>query len=203
MLERNPYFWAVDTEGNQLPYIDKVLMTLGENLEVINLRAIAGEYDYQDRHMDMAKLPVFLENQAKQGYTVRLDPGTSGATQCVFFNQTYEGDAEIAKWIKNADFRRALSMGIDRPQLVETFALGMAQPGSVTPSTDSAYCPGPEWRTKWSVLDIAANALLDKVGLDKKDPEGYRLRTDGKGRLRLEWMVTGGTMVPYVPSRKW
>ena len=28
--------------------------------------------------------------------------------------------------------------------------------------------------------------MLDKLGLDKKDGEGYRLRTDGGGRLRLE-----------------
>ena len=27
--------------------------------------------------------------------------------------------------------------------------------------------------------------MLDKLGLDKKDAEGYRLRTDGGGRLRL------------------
>ena len=52
-LERNPYFWQVDTEGNQLPYIDKIQIPLGENLEVVNLRAIAGEYDEMGRHMDM------------------------------------------------------------------------------------------------------------------------------------------------------
>ena len=45
VLERNPFFYAVDTDGNQLPYFDKISLTLGENLEVINLRAIAGEYD--------------------------------------------------------------------------------------------------------------------------------------------------------------
>src|SRR5450756_3095182 len=38
-LERNPYYWEVDTDGNQLPYIDKIVMTLAENLEVVNLRA--------------------------------------------------------------------------------------------------------------------------------------------------------------------
>ncbi|NJN97156.1 MAG: twin-arginine translocation signal domain-containing protein [Anaerolineales bacterium] len=57
-MERNPYFWAVDTEGNQLPYIDKITMTLAENVEVANLRAIAGEYDVQERHMGLDKLPV-------------------------------------------------------------------------------------------------------------------------------------------------
>ncbi|HEX9016381.1 MAG TPA: ABC transporter substrate-binding protein [Chloroflexota bacterium] len=198
VLERNPYFWAVDTEGNQLPYLDKVQLTIGENLEIINLRAIAGEYDYQDRHMDAAKLPVFLENQKKYGYTTRLDPQNIGATQEIFFNQSYEGDAEIAKWIKTADFRRALSMGIDRAQLVETFALGVGEPGSVCPPADWPQSPGADWKKKWSTLDIkAANDLLDKIGLDKKDGDGFRLRTDGKGRLRLEWIVVGANMANY------
>jgi ABC-type transport system substrate-binding protein len=65
VLERNPYYFGVDTEGNQLPYVDKVVLTLGENLEVINLRAIAGEYDWGERHLDLQKLPVFIENQQK------------------------------------------------------------------------------------------------------------------------------------------
>ena len=55
-------------------------MTLAENLEVINLRAIAGEYDLQARHLDLAKLPVFIENQQKGSYKVYLDPGDNGAT---------------------------------------------------------------------------------------------------------------------------
>ena len=79
MLERNPFFYAVDTDGNQLPYMDKIQMTLAENLEVANLRAIAGEYDWQERHMDLGKLPVFLENQQKGGYTVHLDPAANGS----------------------------------------------------------------------------------------------------------------------------
>ena len=57
VLERNPYSVWVDTDGNQLPYIDRIRMTLGEHLEVINLRAIAGEYDSQARHIDIGKLP--------------------------------------------------------------------------------------------------------------------------------------------------
>ncbi|MEM7022673.1 MAG: ABC transporter substrate-binding protein, partial [Pseudomonadota bacterium] len=65
VMERNPYYWAVDTEGNQLPYLDGVTMTLAEDLEVLNLRAIAGDYDLQERHVDLGKLPVILENQEK------------------------------------------------------------------------------------------------------------------------------------------
>jgi peptide/nickel transport system substrate-binding protein len=75
VLERNPYYYAVDTAGNQIPYIDKVQLTLAENPEVINLRAIAGEYDFMERFIDLAKLPVFLDNAERGGYKMHLDPG--------------------------------------------------------------------------------------------------------------------------------
>jgi peptide/nickel transport system substrate-binding protein len=187
VLERNPYFHGVDTEGNQLPYVDKVVLTLGENLEVINLRAIAGEYDWGERHLDLQKLPVFLENQQKGSYKVHLDPGGIGSDAALLCNQSYEADPEIAKWLTNADFRRALSLGIDRDQLNETFWLGLGTPGSVVCTDESPYNPGREFRKLWSTYDPKnANAMLDKIGLSKKDGEGYRLRTDGKGRLRIE-----------------
>jgi ABC-type transport system substrate-binding protein len=186
-LERNPYSVFVDTEGNQLPYIDKCVMSLGENLEVINLRAIAGEFDEQARHIDIGKLPVLLENQQKGGYTIHLDPDVQGSDVGLYVNQSYDGDAEIAKWLRNRDFRIALSQGIDRDQINETFVLGTATVGSAAPGEQTLYSPGPEFRTLHSTLDVKkANEMLDKIGLEKKDAEGYRLRTDGQGRLRLE-----------------
>src|SRR6266478_8344048 len=130
-LERNPYSVFVDTAGNQLPYIDKVVLTLAENLEVINLRAIAGEYDFQARHLDLAKVPVFIENQQKGGYKLYLDPGDYGGDMIIKFNLSYEADPEIAKWMNTADFRRALALGIDRDQINETFWLGTGTPSSV------------------------------------------------------------------------
>ena len=198
VLERNPYYMGVDTQGNQLPYIDRISMTLAENLEVLNLRAIAGQYDLQERHTGLAKLPVFLENRAKGGYDVRLDPALNGSDATLQTNQAYDADPEVAKWLHTRDFRRALAMGIDRDQLNETFWVGVGTAGSIAPSETLPYSPGPEWRKKWSTLDVKqANALLDKSGLDKKDGEGYRLRTDGKGRLRLELQTSAGAFVPH------
>jgi len=200
-MERNPYFWAVDTEGNQLPYIDKISMTLAENTEVANLRAIAGEYDVQERHMGLAKLPVFLENAEKGGYTVHLDPAFNGSDATLHFGNAYEGDAEIAKWIKNKDFRHALSLGIDRAQLNEALWLGVGTPGTTAPSPDTIYSPGPEWNKKWAELDVEqANSILDGLGLTEKDNEGFRMRTDGKGRLQLEMITVGGQFIPYTQA---
>jgi peptide/nickel transport system substrate-binding protein len=197
-LERNPYSVFVDTAGNQLPYIDRVVLTLGENLEVVNLRAIAGEYDFQARHLDLAKVPVFIENQQKGGYKLYLDPGDYGGDMVIKFNLSYEADPEIAKWMNTTDFRRALSLGIDRDQINETFWLGTGTPGSVVPVDSNKYNPGPQYRKLWATLDVKkANEMLDKVGLAKKDGEGYRLRSDGKGRLRIEIMTLGGQFLQF------
>ena len=110
-LERNPYYWAVDTAGNQLPYIDRIVMTLAENLEVLNLRAIAGEYDLQERHVGLAKLPVYIQNQKKGNYRIHLDTSPSGCDSALLINTAYEADPEVAKWLGERDFRRALALG--------------------------------------------------------------------------------------------
>jgi peptide/nickel transport system substrate-binding protein len=197
VLERNPYYWEVDPEGNQLPYMDKVQLTLAENLEVLNLRALAGEYDEQERHIDLGKLPVILDNQEKGDYKVHIDLAFNGSDTILQVNSSFEADPEIGKWLKNADFRRALSMGIDRDQLNETFWLGLGTPGSPVPAESSPYNPGKEWRDKYSTLDVAAaNKLLDGIGLTKKDGDGFRLRTDNGERLRIEIMATQSFM-PY------
>jgi peptide/nickel transport system substrate-binding protein len=197
-LDRNPYYFGVDTDGNQLPYIDKIVMTLAENLEVLNLRAIAGEYDMQARHLDIAKLPLFLQNQQKGDYKLSIDPAQHGADGAFRINLSYDKDPEIAKWLTNRDFRRALSLGINRDQINETIFLGIGTPGSAVASEDNPFNPGPEYRKLWSTHDPKqANEMLDKIGLDKKDSEGYRLRTDNSGRLRIEVSTIGAAFIQF------
>ena len=70
--ERNPYYWAVDPAGNQLPYIDEISMTLTGDKEVLNLKASAGEIDFQHRHIEMAKVPVFKENEERSQIDVHV-----------------------------------------------------------------------------------------------------------------------------------
>jgi peptide/nickel transport system substrate-binding protein len=186
-MQRNPYYWAVDTEGNQLPYIDNVVMTLAEDTEVVNLRAMAGEYDMQERHIDLQKLPLILDNRDRGNYDVHLDLAYNGADTVLFFNLSYVADPEVGKWLRNADFRRALSLGIDRDQLNQTFWLGLGTPGSAAPAEVMPESPGPEWRDKWSTYEPdRANKMLDAIGLDKKDRDGYRLRTDNGQRLVIQ-----------------
>ena len=193
VLERNPYYIGVDTAGNQLPYIDRISMALAEDLEVLNLRAIAGEYDYQARHVSLANLPVLLENAEAGGYTVSLDPAQHGADGVFQWNQSYEADPEVGEWIRNVDFRRALSLAVDRDAINEIIFLGIGTPGSAVVAESSPFSPGPEYRTLWSTYEPdQANELLDSIGLTEKDADGFRLRTDNGERLVIE--------LPAVPA---
>ena len=78
----------------------------------------------------------------------------------------------------------------------ETFWLGLATPGSTAPAEVMPESPGPEWRKKWSTLDVAAaNKLLDGLGLTKKDSEGFRLRTEQRGqRLIIQLLAVQAFM---------
>ena len=195
--ERNPYYFAVDTAGNQLPYIDKITWGLAENLEIANLRAIAGEYDLQVRHMDIAKLPAFKENEQKQNYTVGFWKWLHGSDAGFFVNQNFDADPEIAKWLTNKDFRIALSLGIDRDQLNEVFWLGQGEPGGPAPAENTLFSAGPGSRKLHSTLDPKqANDILDGLGLIK-GPDGIRQRTDGKGALILTVTTVGAAFVNW------
>lgn len=196
ILERNPYYFAVDSAGNQLPYIDEIVMTLAEDLEVLNLRAVAGEYDFQARHLNLAKLPVFLQNRDVGDYRVSLNTEPCSAAN-IQFNYTYEGDPEVTELIRDADFRRALSIGIDREQFNETFFLGLGTPSNNVIDPNHPSNPGAEWNEVWAEHDPdKANELLDSIGLDEKDSEGYRLLPSGK-RLILECQAWAASFQPY------
>jgi peptide/nickel transport system substrate-binding protein len=198
VLERNPYSVWVDTEGNQLPYIDKIVLTSAENLEVLNMRTMAGDYDYQDRNMEIQKLPLFVQNQEKGNYDIRLDPGQWGADMELKTNLDYKADPEIGKFLANVDFRCAISLGINRDQLNQAFWLGLGVPGSTIPHSMNVYYPGDKYKTLWHTYDPRqASQLLDSIGLDKKDAEGFRLRTDGKGRLTIELTTISGAFIDY------
>jgi peptide/nickel transport system substrate-binding protein len=185
-LTANPYSIWVDNEGNQLPYIPKLTLSSAENLEVVNLRTVAGQYDFQDRNLTVANLPVLLRNQKRSDYTVHRAPSDE-IEFGLRLNLAYTKDQTLGDLLREVDFRRALSLGINRDQINQAFALGTSKPTAIMPGDDDKYFPGPQWRTKWATLDVAqANSLLDKLGLTERDGEGYRMRPDGKGHVRLD-----------------
>ena len=197
-FERNPYYYAVDTEGNQLPYMDRVVLSLAQNLEVLNLKAIAGDFTVQGRHIDISKLPLFLQNAESVGYRVQFWRQPQSGIANVYFNESWAGNDEIASLLRNADFRRALSMGIERDQINEVFFLGLGSVEGLCFGFDDPNNPG-----KYVGEDYVrynpdrANSMLDDLGLDKRDGDGLRLLPSGE-KLVIELPSVVAAFEDYV-----
>ena len=190
ILKRNPYYIGVDKADNQLPYIDEVQIKFFADAQALNLAAIAGELDEQERHINLLNFPVLKENEQKLGkYKILLWSSPGGFDAGVIFNQTYAKDPELGKLMANKDFRIAMSLAINRKQINESAFLGTGEPRQGVPKKGHPYYPGDEYAFKYTQYDPAkANQMLDAIGLDKKDAEGFRLFPSGK-RVMIELSV--------------
>jgi peptide/nickel transport system substrate-binding protein len=82
--------------------------------------------------------------------------------------------------MRDVRFRRALSLGINRHEVNEVVYFGLARESGNTVLQRSPLFR-PEFRTAWTQFDVkAANALLDAIGLTKRDALGLRLLPDGR-----------------------
>jgi peptide/nickel transport system substrate-binding protein len=182
IIRRNPYFIGVDPAGNQLPYIDEVRFTYFADQQALNLAAIAGDFDMQERHVLMTNYPVLKEQEQKTGkYHVLIWPTFGGSDAVVAINSTYTADPVIGKLLADRDFRVALSYAINRDEIKESVFLGLGEARQPVPAPLHPYYPGKEWSEKYTEYrpDLA-NKMLDALGLTKRDAQGIRLMANGK-----------------------
>src|SRR5690606_31706498 len=80
VLERNPYYYAVDPEGNQLPYIDRIEWRISRDIEVIKNEIITGNVDFHLRpYLDLRDLQLLRQNEARGNYRVMMWGSGSGS----------------------------------------------------------------------------------------------------------------------------
>lgn len=192
IFERNPYYYAVDSEGNQLPYIDRFVNRLITDNEVLNLRVLSGEFTFQDRHVDDTKLAVYLENQESGNYFIDYYLATDVIGVKIHFNQDYVADPEIGDLLRTTEFRRAFSLALNRHELNEAFYLGRGNETSYCPYNASRYFTSPRWDEEWATYDPdQANQILDDLGLTQRDGEGFRTKPNGEP-LTLRFTAVSG-----------
>ncbi len=183
VLERNPYYWKVDTAGNQLPYIDKVVSQVVD-MEVYQLKAISGEADYAWWSLSLENYPLYRENEEQGDYQVILHPGALYGNEMALGFNFNEKDLVLRRIYHDIRFRQALSVAIDRDEINEALFFGKAIPRQVSPLPGNSYYK-EEYGDYMTQYDPdMANSLLDEMGLKWDKNEEYRLRPDGK-RLEL------------------
>ena len=178
IFERNPYYHRVDAKGRQLPYLDKVIVTVA-SAKLIPAKAGAGESDLQARGISLKNAPFLKRAEKRNNYKLRLWPTAKGSQMALFPNLNHN-DPEWRKLFRDVRFRRALSMAVDRAQINKLIYLGLAAPVGNSVLKESPLYKD-KYAKRWANFDPAkANKLLDEIGLTKRDKNGTRLLSDGR-----------------------
>ncbi len=172
---RNPYYWKIDTEFNQLPYIDQIEFTVVDARDDILPLVLAGEVDMQDRN-----IPIEVsepENQAQGGYGIYTVVPTGSNVMAITFNQTID-DPVKREIFQNRSFRIGLSHAINRNAIIEAMGLEVS-PRQVAPLEGSPFF-SEQMATQYLEYDVdLANQYLDEAGFTQRNADGIRLGPDG------------------------
>ncbi|WP_417307867.1 ABC transporter substrate-binding protein [Devosia sp.] len=179
VMRRNPYYWKVDEAGNQLPYLDEMHYRLSTWADR-DVQAVAGSGDFSNleqaesyvealRRSADEDAPARLAFGARTiGYTLDLNLSANG------WGEPDERAQKVRELNRELDFRKAVSIGLDRQRLGESLVRGpftAIYPGGLYAGT--AYYDKDS--TAYYAHDMAAaNALLDGLGLEDTDGNGIR-----------------------------
>ncbi|MFP4015688.1 MAG: ABC transporter substrate-binding protein, partial [Halanaerobiales bacterium] len=196
--ERNPYYWKVDSEGNQLPYIDKIDTGLVSDREVLNGEIMSGEIDFAAYNTDIRNYPMFRNYEEEGNYSTHRWTSGFASDVIYMFNLTHE-EEELREVFQNKKFRQAMSLGIDRSEINESIYFGKAQESQYTVLESSKHFK-QEFKDSYAEYDPdRANELLDEVGLEDQDDDGWRELPNGdEFTFTLEFVAQETPKTPNV-----
>ncbi|WP_370277618.1 ABC transporter substrate-binding protein [Pontibacterium sp.] len=203
-LVANPYFFQVDTAGNQLPYINEINEVFIGDQDIQTAKLIAGDVDYKSQAVNLPQAPVLLENKEQGNYEIALRP-TIGETTFAF-NLT-DKDMEKRAVFNDVNFRRAMSVAVNRDQINEIAYFGLGKPTQYTAfDADTASFVTEDLKSAWTQFDQKlAKELLDKAGVVDKDGDGLRDLPSGKKfELNIQYATQGAaTEVVEIIANNW
>ncbi|MDH5748740.1 MAG: ABC transporter substrate-binding protein [Rhodospirillales bacterium] len=178
VFTRNPYYHRVDEKGLQLPYLDRVVMTIASS-KLIPAKTGTGESDIQARNIQFNNYTFLKQGEKRNNFKVRLWQSAKGAQMAIYPNLNTT-DPVWRKLFRTTEFRRALSIAIDRNEINQVIYFGLAEGGNNTILRNSKLFR-QEYADKWAKFDIKkANQILDGLGLTKWDSRKIRILPDGR-----------------------
>ncbi len=199
----NPYFFMVDTAGNQLPYMDEQDEVYINDHEVRILKAINGEYDYKLQSLNLPTAPILMDNAEKGDYTVDLRPEIAGPT---FAINVTSADEEKRKVFSDLRFRKAMSIAINRAEINDVAFFGLGEAKQYVGFSPPPSFVDPKWLNYYIDFDPeGAKKLLDEVGVVDQDGDGFRDLLNGqKLVLNIQFATQGmATEVVELVAQHW
>jgi len=199
LWERNPFYWKVDTAGNQLPYVDTMRFDYAASTEVTKLKIAQSELDMVGMHtVTIAEYPFYKDNESKANFKIGDYISSMGDRVTLFPQHTLVEDPDLTKIVRDPRWVQALSVAIDREEINQSLFYGQAKMGALCPMPASKYYK-ESYGQAWAQFDKdLANKLLDEMGL-KKGADGMRTRPDGKP-LKYNIEHAGIRVGPVVPK---
>lgn len=184
VLERNPYFWKVDKQGQRLPYLDRMIFIIAKDFNTVAAKFEAGEIDLMDR----IRAEEFSLIKRQEGPEVKVeDIGVALDSYWLTLNQNTNVNPKTGKpfvevWkqklYRNQKFRQAVSYAIDREGLANTVFAGRAVPiySFVTPG-DKAWFS--DEIMKYPFNKDLARQMLGEIGLKDTNNDGFLEDAEG------------------------
>lgn len=185
LLQRNPYFIEVDTNGTRLPYFDEIIFAIAPNLETVTLRFLSGESDADD-YIYPYDYDRFKAEADKGKFTL-YEPGIGLEAQYFWFNQNTGTNPKTGKpyvdpvklsWFRNTKFRQAVSYAINREDIAKAVYAGRAEPayGYLTEGYQGWYDANIQ---KYPYNPDKALELLKEIGIEKRNGDNFLTDSNG------------------------
>lgn len=185
--KRNPYYWAVDTQGRQLPYVDRIVLN-DKSMDILTISVAQGEATMQERYVRSEDYTMLMRQRKQYGYELYhwLNGDGGGWGLAINLNRRFNPNERDSVQVKQkagllADkrFRQALSHSVDRQTIVNALFAGSVKPAQISPVPQSPY-NYDDFADIYATYDPnRAEKLLDECGLTGRDADGYRKFPDG------------------------
>ena len=201
LFERNPYFWQVDSAGNQLPYADEIEFTVIQDTQVILLKFVNGEIDLFGRYSRIDMFPTLKSEERKGRFRLFLSGPTSGPA---FYLNWDSPIPNVRKAFRDKRVRMALSHGMNREEINEVMFFGLMN--------DMGYSFGPlspfydhEIAQRYTRFDPdLSRKLLEDAGYRDRDGDGFREYEDGTPfSFNIDVTASVGTDVAELVAEQW
>ena len=196
LLERNPYFFEVDSNGTRLPYLDNVIYTVVPDMNAMSLRLLKGESDVNEvvRPDEVERFRA----EAANGKFKLLELGLGLERAFFWFNLNPEinpqtgkphVDPKKLKWFTQKKFRQAVAHAVDRPSIVKSIYAGRAEPNYGYIGRENKKWFNPNLR-EYPYDVNKARELLAEIGI--KDRNGDGVMEDAEGN-DIEFVLNTNT----------
>jgi len=185
-FERNPYYHAVDPQGNQLPYVDELRAQRVADLSVLDAKVVGGAFDYAAYNLRILFYATYAEGAEASDAHMVLWPSGMGSSCIYAFNMSYP-DEEWRDVFRDDRFHHALSLAIDRNDINNVVYFGNATNTQFTVIQDSRFYR-PEYGMAYAEYDPdRANELLDEIGLEWNADHTRRTWPISKEEIVIPW----------------